>query len=97
MKSLSKILIRYLATAVLIVLSVLFFNILLYIFLTFQLLHSNSFIERNTREIAAEFISEGNVPVLSEKGSLTWKVATPGPWCWTMAEQWCGSGACRKI
>lgn len=68
MKSLSKILIRYLATAVLIVLSVLFFNILLYIFLTFQLLHSNSFIERNTREIAAEFISEGNVPVLSEKG-----------------------------
>ena len=48
MKSLSKILFHYLATAVLIVLSVLLFNVVLYVIIGFQIIRSTNFISRTT-------------------------------------------------
>ena len=52
MKSLSKILFHYLATAVLIVLSVLLFNVVLYVIIGFQIIRSTNFISRTTGQIA---------------------------------------------
>ncbi|MBS6395960.1 MAG: HAMP domain-containing histidine kinase [Clostridiales bacterium] len=68
MKSLSKIFARYLATAVMIVLITLFFNLILYVVLAFRLIQSSDFTARNSREIAAELSSENGTVSLSDKG-----------------------------
>ena len=68
MKSLSKILFHYLATAVLIVLSVLLFNVVLYVIIGFQIIRSTNFISRTTGQIASEISEEDGRPALSEEG-----------------------------
>ena len=68
MKSLSKILFHYLATAVLIVLSVLLFNVVLYVIIGFQIIRSTNFISRTTGQIASEISEEDGCPALSKVG-----------------------------
>lgn len=68
MKSLSKILFHYLATAVLIVLSVLLFNVVLYVIIGFQIIRSTNFISRTTGQIASEISEEDGRPALSKVG-----------------------------
>lgn len=68
MKSLSKIIARYLMTAVLIILVTLFLNLFLFVILAFQIVRSTNSLERTSREIAGELsVSDGQI-VLSASG-----------------------------
>lgn len=68
MKSLSRIIIRYLMTAVLIVLVTLCLNVVIFIILAFQIAQSSNHLERTSREISAEFSMSDNRIMLSETG-----------------------------
>ena len=68
MKSLSRIIGRYLTTAVLIILSTLFLNVFLFIILGFQIVQSTNHLESHSRKIAAELSISGENLILSDTG-----------------------------
>lgn len=68
MKSLSKIIARYLMTAVLIILVTLFLNVFLFLVLGFQIVQSTNHLEQKSRKTAAELSLSGETLTLSDTG-----------------------------
>lgn len=81
MKSLSKIFARYLMTAAAIILVTLFLNLVLYIFLAFDIIQSGNYWSNNSRAISEEFTLENGSPQLSRTG---YEYLTQEEYSWAM-------------